>query len=90
MNAHEMYQELLKHEPCEGLEDWIKHSLFERMKEGGNMTAFYACNSLSAWRRQSFIKAMNDLGYTVIVECEDRPCATPYYKITIDIITPGR
>lgn len=90
MNAQEMFKELQKHEPCEGLVDWIKTSLFERMKQSGNMTAFYSCSSLSLWSSMSFIHSMHSLGYTVTIECEDRPASIPCYKITIDIVVPGR
>lgn len=87
MNAQEMFKELNKPEVCEGLDEWIRTKLFAALKHSHTMTAIVNA-SAAPWSQAAFVRAMVNLGYEVNVECDDRPCALPYYKISVPIVNP--
>jgi hypothetical protein len=81
MNAQEMFKELNKVDVCEGLDEWIRTKLFAELKNSRDMTARIYTRTLT-WSQASFTRAMVNLGYQIKVECDDRPCAEPYYEIS--------
>jgi hypothetical protein len=87
MNAQEMLKELSKPEVCEGLDEWIRTKLFAALKSSYNMSTIVYPSTLQ-WSQRSFVRAMTDLGYDVDVLCDDRPCAVPYYKVSIRMNDP--
>lgn len=82
MNAHEMYTALHDHVACEGLEDWLKDTLLPRMRDSANMTVCINTRDVE-YSSGRFIRDMENLGYTISAECDDRPCAVPFYKISL-------
>lgn len=82
MNAHEMYTLIQETQACEGLEEWLKDHLLPRMRTSSDMRVRIDSKRVP-WDRVSFIRDMEKLGYVMDYDCEDRPCAEPYYTIAL-------
>lgn len=82
MNAHEMYTAIQENNSCEGLEDWLKDTLLPRMRDSTDMTVRINARDIG-YSSGRFIRDMENLGYIISHECDDRPCAIPYYSIKI-------
>lgn len=72
-------------ETCEGLDVWIEDYLVEQFLKGGGHEAVIHDSVVSdnGWGVNTFISAMRLRGFTVEYYCEDRPCGSCYYTITI-------
>ena len=82
MNAQEMYKALNTVSACDGLDKWIEHILFDRMQKSSNMKVSMD-TKVVPYNQASFMREMRNLGYSVEYKCDDRPCASPYYEISI-------
>lgn len=82
MNAQEMYTELTEHKSCEGLEVWLKEKLLPMMRNSSNLSVVINTRDVR-WASGPFIRDMEHLGYWMEHKCDDRPCAIPYYRISL-------
>lgn len=87
MNANEMAKLLKNHDSCAGLDEWIKTELFTRFCRSGtgkvNVDTLYIRNC--GWGCDEFEFAMRSRLYIIEYKCEDRPCASPYYIISLPV-----
>lgn len=82
MNAQEMLKDITETRACEGIEDWLKDKLLPRMRNSANLSVNVDSSSIK-WSNGAFMRDMQNLGYAIESKCDDRPCALPYYKISI-------
>lgn len=87
MNAHEMYTLIQESQACDGLEEWLKETLLPRMRTSSELRVRISSNTVP-WDRACFIRDMENLGYTMDYDCDDRPCALPFYTISLVFIKP--
>ncbi len=72
--------ELLKQ--CDGIDNWITDVLRPAFIRS-NGTLITVDSSQVKWKRANFEPAMISRGFNVKWLCEDRPCSSPYYSITL-------
>ena len=82
MKAIDMYTLIQESQACEGLEEWLTDYLLPRMRSSSELRVNVPYNSVT-WDRASFIRDMQNLGYTIDYDCDDRPCALPFYTISL-------
>ena len=82
MNAQDMFEAIQKSQVCEGLDEWIKDTLYPRMRQSPDLIVRFNERTIT-WSRYDFIRDMERLGYRMEWDCEDRPCSEPYYTISI-------
>lgn len=82
MNAQDMYKVINTPGVCEGLDEWLQNVLLERMKNSSDLTVSMSISSVP-YNQACFTREMVGLGYNIVTGCDDRPCAQPYYKISI-------
>lgn len=86
MNQAQKIAEMLKQD-LHKLDDWITGDLTARFLRDQTTTLniMYDTPELksSGLKTESIEQALRMHGFHVDFDCPDRPCATPYYKITI-------
>ena len=77
----------LKKEPIEieGIDTWIDEYLFERFSRASSNTVEILASRICdlSWDRNLFTSSLERRGFIVSYYCEDRPCGSCWYTITI-------
>ena len=84
MKAAQKLNKLLK-EDLTKYDTWIETDMFNMFLSSGSETIHLDSKEVynKGWNKESFMKKLCLEGFHVVYECLDRPCASPYYKITL-------
>lgn len=70
---------------CDGIDEWIQTDLLHAICESTTGVAVIDSSKIHSkgWSQSRFITSMQSRGFHVEFNCDDRPCALPYYVIKI-------
>lgn len=86
ITANDIRNKLKEAQGCEGLDAWVSVYLYGKFVQNGSELVHitpHEVEYVQGWNRNRFIQAMQDRGFRVAFYCEDRPCGTCWYKISI-------
>jgi hypothetical protein len=82
VTANHIKDELKSLQKCEGIDLWITDDIRPSFIRSDGKP-IRVDSSRVVWSRANFEPAMITRGFGVKWECEDRPCSSPYYTITL-------
>lgn len=72
-----------KKNTCEGIDEWIKNDLVNRLDSDMRVLIGEDKISSQGWKKDMFIDSMRERGFFVKYFCDDRPCGGCYFTISI-------